>query len=91
MLADLFTEQGKVRRGGVEKPPQPDALAFAINADPAHAIVPVTSTHQWNAMFTRRDRPFERTPAMLVDRKVLGRRFIFGVAFLFAIGQGRAL
>ena len=50
-----------------EEPCKPDALAFAVNADAIHSVVPVTCANERQSVFTKRARFSERLDAMVID------------------------
>src|SRR5208282_4967037 len=51
----------------IEEESQPDAFAFAVLADKVHPIVPVTGTHEGQAVFTKSQAPQDGSPTVFVQ------------------------
>src|SRR5438552_11959978 len=65
----------------MEKPAEPDALAFSGFADAVHPVVPVAGAEQGQAVAAERQAAIEGPGAVLEQRRALlaGRRLIEGL------------
>ena len=88
ILARL-TERRKLRERRVQKPTDPDALAFAAVPDAVHAVVPVARSHQRQTVRARLQTTIKRAHAMLVEAARLGRDCGLRVSFILVCFQRR--
>src|SRR5439155_11092819 len=85
--ARLFTTSARQRRERakrrVQEPAEPDALAFALLADPVHTVVPVARADQRQAVFADAEAPIEPAPAVLEEGRGLVRGHRLEVRIVF--------
>ena len=89
LILARFAERRELCERRVEKPADPDALAFALVPDAVHAVVPIARSHQRQTVHARLQATIKRAHAMLVEAARLGRDCGLRVSFILVCFQRR--
>ena len=91
LVAAILGHRREALEGGMEKPPEPDALAAPGRADPVHPVVPVARADQGKAVRADGKGPVEGPRAVLEERGPLRGHGGLEVRFHLTRGKDRSV
>src|SRR6266481_9120461 len=77
----FFTKRRKPSQDSAKKPAQPNAFAFAPDANSVHAVIPITRTHQRQSVLAQIETAIDGPRAMLEHRRTLSRDLGLHIVF----------